>query len=50
MTELEAEFDKLGSEKPHQNRFLRSQQAKKEKAGTEEAAEDQGAVLSIVSL
>lgn len=49
MTELEAEFEKLGNEKPHQTRFLRSQQdlkAKMEARMTEGTDANEGIAFS----
>ena len=42
MQELEAEFEKLGSVKPHQARFLKSQQDLKAKMEEKAAAGDEG--------
>ena len=42
MTELEAEFEKLGNEKAHQVRFLKSQQDLKAKMEEKAAAGDDG--------
>ena len=42
MTELEAEFERLGGEKAHQVRFLKSQQDLKAKMEEKQAAGDDG--------
>ena len=47
MSELEAEFQKLGSQKAVQTRFLRSQQDLKAKMEEQAAAVEEGEGLSV---